>query len=345
MKKINILVTTVGGVTSPDILKAYRNTPGYEIKIVGTDAFEFAVGKMFVDHFEILPISKGNEKLFIKEIKRLVKKYSIDLIIPCGNDDNLVISRYKDLIPCKIMTGNYKDLLIAYDKGKVYEELEFNIPEHSPKFKIVKNYKSFQKALNDLGFPEKKIVIKPRFGIGGRGVYILSEKFDYNIIFKSKPLNEYPLQFFEKILKNLTSFDDLILMEYLSEPFYSIYSLCKDGKNIFTLNHNREWGNSSQTFRGNVYYNKKIERLATKVIQKFNLTYTNNMELATGEDGRIILFDLNPRIGASSGIDKDIGFNFPMEALKLALGENIIVKKSNFTKPKRFLRFFDQVWL
>ena len=45
MKKINILVTTVGGLTSPDILKAYKDLDEYDVTIVGTDAFEFAVGK------------------------------------------------------------------------------------------------------------------------------------------------------------------------------------------------------------------------------------------------------------------------------------------------------------
>ena len=344
MKKLNILVTTVGGLTSPDILKSYKSNNEYTINIVGTDAFEFAVGKKFVDHFEILPSSKNDELNFISQLEKLVKKYKVDVIIPCGNDDNLIISKHKDLISCRIMASDYKDLLIAYDKAKVYEELKNNILNHSPKFNIVNSYESFLKGLSDLEYPEKKVVIKPRFGIGGRGVYILSDKFDYKKIFGSKPTNEYPLEFFEKILKNQKSFDDLILMECLSDPFYSIYSICKGGKNIFTLTHLRDWGNSSQTFRGKVYYDEKIENLASKIISKFNLSYTNNMELAMSADGRLVLFDLNPRIGASSGIDREIGFNFPLESIKLALGEKIVVEKSKFKQPKKFIRYFDHVW-
>ncbi len=42
--------------------------------------------------------------------------------------------------------------------------------------------------------------------------------------------------------------------------------------------------------------------------------------------------------------DKNIDFNFPLEALKLLLGSNITVDKSKFEKPKIFLRYFDQVW-
>ena len=70
------------------------------------------------------------------------------------------------------------------------------------------------------------------------------------------------------------------------------------------------------------------------------------MELAVSDNGRIVLFDLNPRIGASSGIDRDIGFNFPLEAMKLALGENIeSVDKNSFRESKIFVRYFQQIWL
>lgn len=345
MKKLNLLVTTVGGMTSPDILRAYKNIEDYDINIVGIDAFEFAVGRKFVDIFEISPNSASDEKVFVEFIESLVKKYNIDVVVPCGNEDNLALAKYKELVSCKIMVGEYDDLIKAYDKGKVYDELAEKMPEHVPKYSIVSSYKDFVSAVEDLGFPNKKVVVKPRFGRGGRGVYILSNQFDFENIFKSKPINEYPFEFFDNILKEQETFDDLIVMEYLSDPYYSVYSLCKDGKNIFTLNHIREWGNASQTFRGRVFYDEKVEKLASSIIKKFNLSYTNNMELATADDGRIVLFDLNPRIGASSGIDKDIGFNFPLEAVRLALGEEVIVDKIKFEKPNTFLRYFDQVWV
>lgn len=345
MKKINLLVTTVGGMTSPDILKAFRNVDDYSINIIGVDAFEFAVGRKFVDIFEVSPNSVVDEFVFVEFIESLVKKYSIDVVLPCGNEDNLALAKYIDKISCRVIVGQYEDLIKAYDKGKVYDELKANIPEYCPKYFIVDNHSDFLDSVKKIGYPNKKVVIKPRFGRGGRGVYILSNKFDFENIFKSKPINEYPFEFFDSILKSQNKFDDLIVMEYLQDPYYSIYSICKDGENLFTLNHIREWGNASQTFRGKVYYDKEIEELASKIIKKFNLFYTNNMELATTEDGRIVLFDLNPRIGASSGIDKDIGFNFPLETLKLVLGEKILIDKSKFEKPKTFVRYFDQVWL
>lgn len=342
--KLNILITTVGGMTSPDILRAYKDCDEFEINLIGVDAFEFAVGKKFVDIFELSPNSVVNEKLFVEFIQEMVKKYKVDVVIPCGNEDNLALSKYSELVSCKIMVSSYDSLIKAYDKGTVYKELTEHIPEHAPRYEIVNNYEQFMISIKKLGYPNNKVVIKPRFGRGGRGVYILCNKFNFQNVFESKPITEYPLEFFEKILRDENKFDDLIIMEYLDEPYYSVYSISNNGENIFSLNHIREWGNASQTFRGRVCYDVKIENLAAKIIEKFNLSYTNNIELATSSDGRIVLFDLNPRIGASSGIDKDIGFNFPLEALKLLLGSNITVDKSKFEKPKIFLRYFDQVW-
>lgn len=345
MNNIVILVTTVGGMTSPDILKAYKNIKQCKIKIIGIDPFELAVGREFVDIFEKCPCSSVDELAFIDFVKNLVTKYNIDAIIPCGNEDNLALSKHKKNISCKIMVGDYEDLIMAYDKGKVYNKLRDNISSCAPKYYIVNNYNDFLKAANYLGYPDKKIVIKPRFGRGGRGVYVLSSKSNLKDIFASKPTNEYDLESFAKILKQEDIFEDIIVMEYLTKPYYSVYSLCKNGNNIFSINHLREWGNASQTFRGRVYYDEKIENIASNIIKYFNLSYTNNMEFATSEEGNIVLFDLNPRIGASSGIDKDIGINFPYESLKILFNQNITINKEKFKKEKIFVRYFDQVWI
>ena len=345
MRKLKVLVTTVGGMTSPDILKALKYQDEFEITLYGTDAFQYAVGRKFVDEFYVSPNSGEDELKFVEFIDEVARRQNIDVIIPCGNEDNLALAKFRTKLNTKIMVGDYDDLICAYDKGKVYDSLKAKFPAYAPKYFIVNKYEDFIAAVGSLGFPEYKVAVKPRFGRGGRGVYILSNDFDSDRIFKSKPMNEYPFDFFSNLLKTKDEFEDLIVMEYLSDPYYSLYSLSENGHNLFTVNHIREWGNASQTFRGKVYYDENLERVASGIIETFNLTYTNNMELATSTDNRIVLFDLNPRIGASSGIDKEIGFNFPLSSMKLALGEDVKVDKEAFIKPKTFLRFFDQVWL
>lgn len=346
MSEFKILITTVGGMTSPDIIQSIKQNGKEDIYLLGVDPFEFAVGRCFVDHFEIVPNSSKDEDGFINAIDELVKQYSIDLVLPCGNEDNLALAKNKKRISTKIMVDNYDDLLKAYDKAAVYMAIKDNISQFAPKYYLASNYSNFMNAVYELGYPENKVVVKPRFGRGGRGVYILSGNLDYDTVFRSKPAGEYPLEFFENILRERDEFEELIIMELLTEPFYSVYSLCQNGSNIISLTHTREWGNASQTFRGQVCYDANIECFASKTIELFNLSYTNNMELGMSTNSeQIVLYDLNPRIAASCAIDRHIGLNFPYEAIKIARGEKALVDKGLFSEKKCFLRYFDQVWI
>ncbi|MCE3046670.1 ATP-grasp domain-containing protein [Helicobacter kayseriensis] len=345
MNKLTILITTVGGLTSPDLIYALKNNGEREVELHGIDAFEWAVCRTMVNCFDVSPNSAEDERGFVDFIKNYIEKYHIDIIIPCGNEDNLVLAKYKDQIKIPILVGDYHHLISAYDKGAVYHSLQKHLPQHAPKFQIIKTLDDFYQALDFLDFPKNKIVIKPRFGRGGRGVYIIGNQFNFDHFFHKKPENEVDIATIENILKQQKTFEELIVMEYLTPPFVSAYSLCHNGENLLTLEHIREWGSASQTYRGVVSYNEELEHLCSKVIEIFNLTYANNMELAYTQDGRLVLFDLNPRLGASSSIDTDLGFNFPYLAIKLLLGEEVKINKSGLPSKSRFLRYFSFLWL
>lgn len=344
MKPLRILITTIGGLTSPDCLLALRQNGERAVFLLGCDAFEGACGRAFVDMYELSPNSATHQEAFIDFIKSIVARHRIDIIVPCGNDDNLALARAKSEFNIPIMVGEYEDLLIAYDKGAVYERLATHLPKHAPQYRLASNYAAFIESLHTLGYPQKKLVIKPRFGRGGRGVYTLASHANASELFLNKPSNEMPLSFFENALGGLECFDELIIMESLREPFVSAYSLCQKGRNLLTLKHIREWGNASQTYRGSVSYDKELESLCSAVIESFSLDYTNNMELAYNEAGELVLFDLNPRLGASSGIDMHLGVNFPYLALKLALGEEVCLDRNALALPNRFYRHFTQWW-
>lgn len=345
MYDLKILVTTIGGLTSPDLFYALSNNNERKIYTIGIDAFSHPSSKHLVDLFLVSPNSSIDEKSFVLFVKEICETHNINLIIPCGNEDNLALSKYQSLINIPIMLGSgYPMLVQAYDKGIVYEKLQNFLPDHAPKFKIFNSYSGFKEALKFFNFPSTNLIIKPRFGRGGRGVYQIVSSIDFNTFFNNKPKGEILFNQLDEILFNQQTFDDLILMEVLQEPFLSAYSLCHKGENLITLQHIREWGSASQTYRGLVSYNQELEKICSKIIRLFNLSYTNNMELAFNKDGKIVLFDLNPRIGASSCIDADIGLNFPYLAIKLLLGEKITFDKNNFKQQKRFIRYFSHTW-
>ena len=340
---MNILLTTVGGLTSPDIIKSlHENEEGRKIRIIGVDPFEFAVGRFFADKFYKVPYSGKDEEEFIKSLLEIIEREKVDVLIPCGNEDVLVISKNILNFPIPVMVSEYTYLKKAFDKKEVYSVLQSLKSPLTPKYFVVKERNIFLEAVKELGYPKVPVCVKPVKGRGGRGVFILKDTVDFNSLLNTKPTGEIPLDAFLKYLPRKFP-EELIVMEYLSEPLYSFYALTFKGEIRISLTHLREWGNASQTFRGKVYFDSKLQELISPLVKHFNLSFCINVELGVSRDGQIKLFDLNPRIAASSGVDRYIGLNFPYLALKLLLGENIVFPKLENIKG-RFIRFFDVVW-
>ena len=162
MNKTKILITTVGGVTSPDIIKSLKKK---NIYIYGVDKNKNAVGKFFVNKFLLMPDSKNNKLKFIKKIVSIIKKYRIDFIIPCGNDDNIAFYTYRKYFNIPILNSLEYSGENYFQKKLVFEKLKKTFPEVCPNFKslevLPKNYK----------FKSGNFIIKPSLNTGGRGVF------------------------------------------------------------------------------------------------------------------------------------------------------------------------------
>ena len=334
MKKIRILLTTVGGITSPDIISCLKKK---NILIYGVDKNENAVGKFFVNKFLIINDSKTNKLKFVKKLIYYIKKFKINFIIPCGNDDNIAINIYKKKIKIPVLNSLEYSSQNYFDKLNVYHKLKSTSPELCPNFIEIKDYKK-NKSKIPLPF-----IIKPSLNTGGRGVLEVKKKIEFSKITTRADLQSIDIKKFNSEL-NILKKKKYLIMEKLHGPIVSVYSICLNGKNFFSISHIREWGNSSQTFRGRVFYDKKIEKMASKIIDELDLSYAINMEFAYDKKNNLKLFDLNPRIGASFAVHKNIDLNLPLMAL------NILSNKNYFPKPNikdlnhKFHRYFSNVW-
>ena len=341
-----ILLTTVGAQISPDLLQAINENNDFVL--IGCDPYPDVCGRYFVDKFYTVPSNITTPLEFIEKLVEIVNSEGIDIIIPASDEDHFVIAEniQKFNHSVKILINSLDKITDALDKKRLYKILHGINRETAPKFSVVKTYYEFMTAIEKLGYPDDNIVVKPPKGRGGRGVYFLTDKFDFNSTFNNKPRNYMPIEFFKKIFDESEFIEELIVMEELKDPFYSVYSLCDNGETIISLTHVREWGSASQTFRGRVYYDKKMETIAAQVNKMFGASFLNNMEFATAKDGRIVLFDYNMRIAASSGVDRHLGCNFPLLAIKMLLGKriDIDIRKIQSQKPRKFMRYYNQVW-
>lgn len=334
MKKIRILLTTVGGVTSPDIIRCLKKK---SISIYGVDKNKNAVGKFFVDKFLVIDDSKTNKLKFVKKLIYYSKKFKINFIIPCGNDDNIAINIYKKKIKIPVLNSLEYSSQNYFDKLTVYHKLKSKLPELCPNFIEIKDYKK-NKSKITLPF-----IIKPSLNTGGRGVLEVKKKIKFDEITNRVDLPSIDEEKFNSEL-NILRKKKYLIMDKLHGPIVSVYSICLNGKNFFSVSHIREWGNASQTFRGKVFYDKKFEKMASKIVDELNLSYAINMEFAYDNKNNPKLFDLNPRIGASFAVHKNIGLNLPLIALNVLRNKNYFPSPNIKNLNHKFYRYFSNVW-
>ena len=339
----NFLITTIGGITSPEIIKAIKKIKK-SYWILGVDQNKNAIGKFFVDKFSVVPFSKNSPQKFIKIINNLIKKYKIDCLIPLGNDDNLVLNKFKKKITCSLLNSLQFSDKNYFDKINVYNTLKDNKLNSCPEYYVVKKNIDFEIAKKKLNYKNNNLILKPSLSTGGRGVFELLNSLKDKKIF-SKRLDNNLLSYhdFRNILKD--NKQELILMKKYNSKIYSVYSLCFNGVSFFSITHVREWGNASQTYRGKVFVDLKLTRISSKIINCLKLSYLINMEFVLDENKVFKLIDLNPRIGASAAIHAEEGINLLSCALELLINKKILIPKSFFKFKKTFYRFFEKVWI
>ena len=325
---LNVLLTTVGAQTSPSIIKTIKENGEKSIKLVGIDPVDIIPGAFMVDKFYKVTASYMDEKKFIDELINIVKKENIDVLLPCGNEDCLAVAKNRKIfedLGVHVVLSNYETLQASFDKYNAYNMIKKHVPKAAPKYYLVKNYDDFIKYSYKLGYPEKKIVLKPRHGRGGRGVLILDPDINFNEILSNKPGGIYPYNTVEEMIKNNNSFNEFVLMEYLPGKIYSTYCLCKSGESLITIPNVRIWGNASNTLIGKIELNEDVINAVNNVNKIFKFDYNINYELKISEDGKPVIFDVNPRLAASTAIFRSIGINMPYLSIKLSLGEDIVI--------------------
>ncbi len=143
-----------------------------------------------------LKIPLGKSKKFLIQLKKIIKKKNIDLIIPTVDEE--IISIYKDRnlnsishIPSHKFTKKTMDKFVLINELKNY------------KFRVPKTYLSCRK---NIPFP-KKYIIKPRFGRGSKNIHLINRRTN---------IKNY-LELYNYNCK------DVIVQEYISGTEYTIF--------------------------------------------------------------------------------------------------------------------------
>ena len=329
---IKILLTSAGGELSPLISKKLKENKKFKnIKVFGIDQSDHSINKHFFDDF--YKVSKNKFK-YLRQLKYIVKKRKINLILPGSDEEALILSSNRKLFETnnlKIACAEAKYIKIFSDKIstlKVLQKNKINVGN----WQAAQNRQDLLKKIRFFFRNFNSVVIKPSISRGGRNVFIISKK---NINTSKNPNGrEVTLSFIEfknNYLNKLKNTYPLIVMERLFEPTFDFDMLCSKGKLLNGISRRRII--PSMPNEGHLIEKKnKIYAIGEKVAKIFNLTWLYDCDFMYDKKNKPILIEINPRMSGSAIVSSYAGYNL-FENL-ISLYKNKKIKKFNIKKKE-----------
>jgi carbamoyl-phosphate synthase large subunit len=281
MKKINILITAVGGDIGCNIVNIITEQKNKNISLIGTDINEHVFCHDQIDKFYV--VDKVNSKNYAIQILNIIKENSIDIILPISENEILWFYENYDLfinLELKILINNKNIIDTFLDKFKTSVALN-DILVQTPKTFL------FDEFTNQLTFP---IIIKGKYSVLSKEVQIIK--------------NQSQLDYFRNFIEKQENY---IVQEYIGtteEEYTTCIYQNKEKTEIISFKRRLTGGMTSfaQIVNENV-----LNAYAKKIAQSFDLKGSINIQSRRVED-EFYIFEINPRLSSTVYIrDK---FNF-----------------------------------
>ena len=165
---MNILITGAGGPAAVGVIKSLKGLNTFRHKLIAVDSDELAVGLHLCSAGYVIP--KINEENYYDELKKVIKKENIDLILPTSddvipismmkkiyfNDINLFMSDYHSIATCHNKMLFYKkcstDFRLPYTSNKFIPVFEHYVFMEDIFYIIFKNFRMIKKFFRIIGF-------------------------------------------------------------------------------------------------------------------------------------------------------------------------------------------------
>ncbi|PLR75012.1 carbamoyl-phosphate synthase large subunit [Bacillus sp. UMB0728] len=256
----------------------------------------------------------------------------IDIFIP--RKENVLISRNLprfEAIGVKVLVCPDPVLMSFMDnKAAIYRSIEeknsagkqlVNIPD----YEVVNTAAGFKEAYHKLRAAGHKVCFKPVIGEGAYGFRVVKDREDSIAELFGQGVG-HRISFANAcgILSQQESFPDLMVLEYLDGPEYSIDCLADGGKLYTSIPRKKGHGRVRE-----LEENLLLSGIAENLHREYPVPYVFNVQVKYGQ-GVPKLLEINPRMSGGLHISCLSGINFPYLAIKLLLNEKIDPAPPNF---------------
>jgi carbamoyl-phosphate synthase large subunit len=337
VKPITVMVTASGAPGTAALLRALRENGEREVRLVGTDMSERAVGKHLCDAFHIVP--GGADPAFPDAMLDVARREGVDAILPQSSFDLEGLAAHVDRFPVPVLVSSPDAIHRSNDKAETYAMLHrLGIP--APEFRRVNGAQEVDAAARELGYPGRPVCFKPVFSSGSRGFRILDPTVDR----AHQLLNERPGSVAMRLEEAVELLPDeggpdLLVMELATGGERTIDGI-GDGREI-VLGHakTRESMRAGLAMYFVTLDDPELMQIGGQLVEELAIEHFFNIQLV----GDYVI-EINPRI---STIVYQQDFNLPYLGVKRALGEisddELRTYASRIRPGRTALRYFDQL--
>jgi biotin carboxylase len=322
---ITVCVTCVGGRLIFDIVTALRAATDFEVFLLGIDADPSAAGRLLCDRFEVLPMAEQDEEGYLQRLLALHREIGIDVYIPLSEPESMLAARHRELLRehgIRPSVGSADTVRVMTDKLLMHQRLEDRGID-AGSFVAVDTAEQARRALETLGYPDRRVVLKPRSGRGSRGVLIADAS--QNIFRRLLPERFCGSGDFEALRDAMAeqemTFENLLAVPYRDGPVFDVDCIAENGRLTDISARLRQLKNPLwPTSTGHrIAMDPRVLDYARQLCTAFGVDGAGDFDIVLSEGTRPLLFDAAARFSGSVGGSFTAGANFPAQLVRLLM--------------------------
>jgi carbamoyl-phosphate synthase large subunit len=337
VKPITVMVTASGAPGTAALLRALRQNGEREVRLVGTDMSERAVGKHLCDAFHIVP--GGADPAFPDAMLDVAQREGADVILPQSSFDLKGLAAHVDRFPVPVLVSSPDAIHRSNDKAETYAMLHrLGIP--APEFRRVNGAHEVDAAARELGYPDRPVCFKPVFSSGSRGFRVLDATVDrtHQLLHERPGSVAMRLEEAVELLPD-DGGPDLLVMELATGVERTIDGIGNGREIVLGHAKTREAMRAGLAMYFVTLDDPELLRIGNQLVEELAIEHFFNIQLV----GDYVI-EINPRI---STIVYQQDLNLPYLGVKRALGEisddELRTYTSRIRPGRTALRYFDQL--
>ncbi len=340
MDELTVVVTGSGAPGIAGTLHSLReNFDSRRVRVVGTDVQEDVIGRYVCDGFRAIPRPSSPD--YVDSLKSLCRDTGAAIIVPQNTAELEVIARAAGELRdegVEVVVSPERAIRMSNDKDALTTHARaLGVPV--PTRRLVSDIGRLEEAASALGWPERKVVIKPPSSNGMRGVRIIDESIDLKrLYYEEKPTSLYTRM--DQVRQMLgDEFPPLMVMEHLPGAEYTVDVF--RGNDVLAIPRRRDRIVSGITFAGTVEKREDLMEWSARLSRSLGLDYAFGFQFKLDSEGVPKLLECNPRVQGTMVLSTMAGANIIYAAVKKALGEEVPPMSVNW--GTRIMRYWGGV--